>query len=109
VSGDKPLDRRPELGRLLGLDLPAPPADEQELARAYLRLFASQDGLAVLADLALMTMAHESTFAVDRDQRGDPVTMKVLEGRRQVWLRIRAMVERARAGVPAIEEDREET
>ena len=50
--------------------------------KAYQLAFNSETGRVVLDDLARFCRAHESTF------HPDPRTHAVLEGRREVWLRI---------------------
>jgi len=50
--------------------------------QAYKRTFGTESGAKVLKDLAKFCRAHESTF------HEDPRVHGVLEGRREVWLRI---------------------
>jgi hypothetical protein len=56
--------------------------------RAYARAFAGQDGKVVLADLARFCHAQRTTFVP-----GDPNGSAQLEGRRQVFIRIREFVD----------------
>jgi hypothetical protein len=49
----------------------------------YRRTFETPHGEKVLADLAKFCRAHETTFRPDSDRAS-----AVLEGRREVWLRI---------------------
>lgn len=48
----------------------------------YLQTFSNEAGKNVLADLAVFCRANESTF------HADPRAHAVLEGRREVWLRL---------------------
>ena len=50
--------------------------------RAYQLAFGNEAGKAVLADLAKFCRARETTF------HADPRLSDMLEGRREVWLRI---------------------
>lgn len=54
------------------------------LRQAYLRVFMPYAGQAVLIDLASFCRAAETTFHPTQDAR----VQAMLEGRRQVWLRI---------------------
>lgn len=53
-----------------------------ERRRSYCAMFESDEGRTVLADLADFCRANETTF------HHDPRASAVLEGRREVWLRI---------------------
>jgi hypothetical protein len=74
------------------LDRVLPRAD---LVRAYQQVFAggglSRD--AVLGDLAVFCGEQQSSVRVSGQKAVDPYAMAVAEGRREVWLRIRAMLE----------------
>lgn len=54
------------------------------LRRAFRSVFGSYAGQAVLIDLAKFCRAHETTYHPTQDRR----TQEILEGRRQVWIRI---------------------
>jgi hypothetical protein len=73
------------------LDRVLPRAD---LVRAYQQVFGG--GLArdaVLGDLAVFCGEQQSSVRVSGQKAVDPYAMAVAEGRREVWLRIRAMLE----------------
>lgn len=61
-------------------------AQNEELLRAYRLAFGSPAGQAVLADLAPFCRAAVSCFDAD------PRIHALLEGRREVWLRIQEFV-----------------
>jgi hypothetical protein len=74
------------------LDRVLPRAD---LVRAYQQVFGG-GGLArdaVLGDLAVFCGEQQSSVRVNGQKVVDPYAMAVAEGRREVWLRIRAMLE----------------
>jgi len=63
--------------------------------RAYQQVFGG-DGFArehVLGDLAVFCGEQQSSVRVSGQKAVDPYAMAVAEGRREVWLRIRAMLE----------------
>lgn len=74
------------------LDRVLPRAD---LVRAYQQVFGG-GGLArdaVLGDLAVFCGEQQSSVRVSGQKAVDPYAMAIAEGRREVWLRIRAMLE----------------
>ena len=74
------------------LDRVLPRAD---LVRAYQQVFGG-GGLAhdaVLGDLAVFCGEQQSSVRVSGQKAVDPYAMAVAEGRREVWLRLRAMLE----------------
>jgi len=74
------------------LDRVLPRAD---LVRAYQQVFGG-DGLAreaVLGDLGVFCGEQQSSVRIGGQKAVDPYAMAVAEGRREVWLRIRAMLE----------------
>ena len=74
------------------LDRVLPRAD---LVRAYQQVFGA-GGLArdaVLGDLAVFCGEQQSSVRVSGQKAVDPYAMAVAEGRREVWLRIRVMLE----------------
>ena len=74
------------------LDRVLPRAD---LVRAYQQVFGG-GGLArdaVLGDLAVFCGEQQSSVRVNGQKVVDPYAMAIAEGRREVWLRIRAMLE----------------
>lgn len=67
----------------------------QDLVRAYQQVFGGT-GLApdlVLGDLAVFCGEQQSSVRISGQKTVDPYAMAVAEGRREVWLRIRAMLE----------------
>ena len=65
------------------------------LVRAYQQVFGG-GGLArdaVLGDLAVFCGEQQSSVRVNGQKVVDPYAMAIAEGRREVWLRIRAMLE----------------
>jgi hypothetical protein len=66
-----------------------------DVVRAYQQIFGGT-GLAhevVLGDLAVFCGEQQSSVRVNGQKVIDPYAMAVAEGRREVWLRIRAMLE----------------
>jgi len=66
-----------------------------DLVRAYQQIFGA-GGLArdaVLGDLAVFCGEQQSSVRVSGQKAVDPYAMAVAEGRREVWLRVRAMLE----------------
>jgi hypothetical protein len=66
-----------------------------DLIRAYQQVLGG-GGLArdaVLGDLAVFCGEQQSSVRVNGQKVVDPYAMAVAEGRREVWLRIRAMLE----------------
>ena len=61
-----------------------------ELWRAYSAVFGSPEGQRVLADLEAYCHAFARLDARAQDGSIDPLSLAVLEGRRQVWLHILA-------------------
>jgi hypothetical protein len=67
----------------------------REVVRAY-QLRLSREDIStdiILGDLAVFCGLQETTAKPDGQGRIDPYAMAVAEGRRQVWLRITAMLE----------------
>jgi hypothetical protein len=67
----------------------------REVVRAYQLVLAKDNVSAdiVLGDLAVFCGLQETTARPDAQGRIDPYAMAVAEGRRQVWMRITAMLE----------------
>lgn len=75
---------------LLGKVLP-----RQDAVRAYQQVFGggSLAQQIVMGDLAVFCGEQQSSVRVNGQKVVDPYAMAVAEGRREVWLRIRAMLE----------------
>lgn len=72
----------------------------QALARSYVLTFATPTGQAVLADLEREGKYLMPLFGLGDIRRVDPIRLGALEGRRQLVLYIKALIEEGRRGDP---------